>query len=354
MPIDNSKSESALGQIDQNAGLDAGQAPLLDADAEVLQAESISLSSSVPLERAGDRLDVVVADLFPEFSRAKLQGWIKDESLLVNGRACKPKMKLAGGESLQLNATPEVQGEWIAEPMDLEIVYEDAHILVVNKPAGLVVHPAAGNYQGTLLNGLIHYNPSQRLLPRAGIVHRLDKDTTGLMVVAKTELAQTDLVRQMQARTVKRQYEAIVMGDVRQSGVVRGDIGRHPTSRTRMAVVTSGGKEAITHYAGLARYNGFTHLELQLETGRTHQIRVHMAHLGHPLVGDATYGKRLNAKAMRAQPDLVAVDQFHRQALHAAKLGLFHPESGEALQWQVPLPEDMSHLLALIKAAATS
>ncbi|ACR12830.1 ribosomal large subunit pseudouridine synthase D [Teredinibacter turnerae T7901] len=321
--------------------------PLSSADGP----ESNIVEAQVPFTAMDSRLDQVAAELFPEFSRARLQQWIKQGRLTVNGEPAKPKLKLAGGECLRLSVLEEPQGEWLPEPIPLDVVYEDEAILVLNKPAGLVVHPAAGNYTGTLLNGLIHHRQAQSLLPRAGIVHRLDKDTSGLMVVAKTTAAQNNLVAQLQARTVKREYEALAIGEVRSSGFVDAPIGRHPTNRTRMAVVSSG-KPAVTHYTALARFDGFTHLRLQLETGRTHQIRVHMAHLGYPLVGDPVYGRRLPAKLLRENPDLVPLSSLPRQALHAVQLGLQHPASGEYLQWQVPLAEDINNLLLLLRAYA--
>jgi len=225
-----------------------------------------------------------------------------------------------------------------AEAIDLDIVYEDDALLVINKPAGLVVHPGSGNWSGTLLNALLHHAPQLQGVPRAGIVHRLDKETSGLLVVAKTLEAQTDLVRQLQARTVKRHYLALVEGNVEQAGKVEAPIGRHPTTRTKMAVV-SRGKPAVTHYSVLQRFARHTLIECRLETGRTHQIRVHMQSIGHPLVGDPTYGsKRVHA--------------FKRQALHAARLGLIHPVTHAAMEWEAPLPEDMHALLNAMKAEA--
>lgn len=232
-----------------------------------------------------------------------------------------------------------------AESIDLDIVYEDEHILVVNKPAGLVVHPAAGNYTGTLVNALLHYLPQMAELPRAGIVHRLDKDTTGLMVVAKTLAAHNRLVRQLQARSVSREYEAVAIGQFTGPGKVDAPIGRHPKQRKKMAVVPHGGKPAVTHFRVLRRFDWHAHLRLKLETGRTHQIRVHMAHIHHPLVGDPLYGGRFK-KPAGIDPHLAEVlRQFPRQALHAAELGLEHPASGEYMRWTAPLPADMQMLL---------
>ena len=291
----------------------------------------------------GGRLDQVLADMIPEHSRNRLQQWIKAGRVDVDGRTiAEPKHKIYGGESLLVRVdaalTDAEAGRFLPEPMDLRIAYEDAHILVINKPPGLVVHPAAGNWQGTLLNGLLAYDPVFSQIPRAGIVHRLDKDTSGLMVVAKTLAAHTHLIRQLQARSVKRLYRALVCGVPREDGTVNAPIGRDTRQRTRMAV-TSQGKEAITHYRLLEMFPGCSLLECALETGRTHQIRVHMAHLGHPLVGDTTYlgGRRHPLPAPAAH--------FGRQALHARQLGLIHPETGEVMRWTAQAPADMAELL---------
>ncbi|QKX17363.1 23S rRNA pseudouridine(1911/1915/1917) synthase RluD [Microbulbifer sp. YPW1] len=314
----------------------------------------IHIDIEVPAEYAGQRFDQIAADLIPDYSRARLQAWIKGGQLTIDGRSGKPKAKLFGGEMLQLRAELEPQGEWQPQPMDLDIVYEDDSLLVVNKPAGLVVHPAAGNPDGTLLNGLLAHCAGQRNIPRAGIVHRLDKDTSGLMVVAKTLQAQADLVDQLKARTVSRQYDAIVLGVLSGGGTVDAPMGRHRQHRLKMAVLgksgDGGGKEAITHYRLQERFRGHTLVRCQLETGRTHQIRVHMAHIRHPLVGDPLYGGR-NKLPTGADPDLVAaLQQFPRQALHAAELALIHPQTGEPMHWSAPMPEDMLQLLALLRA----
>lgn len=291
----------------------------------------------------GGRLDQVLAGMIPEHSRNRLQQWIKSGRVQVDGNlVTEPKHKIYGGEALQVLVdqvlTEAEAGTFLPEPMDLQVIYEDEHILVLNKPAGLVVHPAAGNWQGTLLNGLLAYNPVFTHLPRAGIVHRLDKDTSGLMVVAKTLAAHTNLVRQLQARTVKRLYRAVVCGVPRVDGTVNAPVGRDQRQRTRMAV-TSQGKEAITHYRLLEMYPGCSQVECILETGRTHQIRVHMGFLGNPLVGDTTYiaGRRFPL------PDPAM--HFGRQALHARQLGLIHPETGEAMKWTAPPPADMADLI---------
>lgn len=311
--------------------------------------ETISRSAQVPADMRGTRLDQAASQLFPDFSRARLQGWIKAGDLKINDRTAKPKEKLAGGEALTLNTTLEQQGDWLPEDIEINIVFEDEHLLVVNKTANMVVHPAVGNYTGTLVNALLHHQSNLVTLPRAGIVHRLDKDTTGLMVVAKTLSAHANLVEQLQARSVSREYEAIATGVIIASGVVEAPIARHPKQRKQMAVVMSG-KEAITHYQVVRRFHGHTRLRLKLETGRTHQIRVHMAYIQHPLVGDCVYGNRVRKLKNITEDLTVALKAFPRQALHAAKLGFIHPASGEYCSWSAPLPNDMRLLLDALKA----
>jgi len=295
------------------------------------------LRESIPVDLAGLRADQALARLFPEHSRSRLQSWLKTGRILIDGKSPDSKSKVWGGETVQLSPEPsdEVLAEQ-AEDIPLNVVFEDDTLLVIDKPAGLVVHPAAGNWSGTLLNGLLAHHAAAATLPRAGIVHRLDKDTSGLLVVARTLEAQTDLVRQLQARSVKRHYYALVHGMPLESGRVEAPIGRHPVQRTKMAVVP-GGREALTHFRVVERFERATLVECSLATGRTHQIRVHMAHIGHPLVGDATYGKTRSA-----DPRL---DAFPRQALHAWQLGLIHPRTGQACRWEVPLPDDFRLLL---------
>ncbi|BDX17377.1 pseudouridine synthase [Halopseudomonas aestusnigri] len=310
--------------------------------------DRIRLSAQVSPESGGQRLDQVAAQLFPDYSRSRLQGWIKDGSLLVDGEVKRTRDIVLGGERLELDAEREIQGEWQAEAIDLDIIYEDDALLVINKPAGLVVHPAAGHQDGTLLNALLHHAPELAKVPRAGIVHRLDKDTTGLMVVAKTIEAQTDLVAQLQARTVSREYECVVVGVMTSGGKVDQPIARHGTQRQKMAVV-AGGKTAISHYRVINRFRAHTHVKVKLETGRTHQIRVHMSYIHFPLVGDPVYGGRLRIPP-GASPELIKeLREFPRQALHARRLELEHPTDGRHMSWQVPLPEDMQHLLALLR-----
>jgi len=283
---------------------------------------------------AGLRLDQALAQLLPEFSRNRLQAWVRDGRVRIDGACAEPKRKLWGGETLDVE--PECAAQESAqrpEHIPLAVVFEDRHIIVVDKPPGLVVHPGSGNWQGTMLNALLHHAPQLAHVSRAGIVHRLDKDTSGLLVVAKTVEAHTDLVRQLQARSVSRRYLALLRGRVAGDGTVDAAVGRHPVQRTRMAVV-SGGRAARTHYRVLERFAGATLVECTLDTGRTHQIRVHMAHLGHPLLGDAAYGARRGDDPA-----------FGRQALHAWRLGLCHPFSQREMQWESPLPADFAGLL---------
>ncbi len=307
--------------------------------------EEINLSAQVPVELGGYRLDQAAAKLFPEYSRSRLQGWIKNGELLVNGQQMRARDKLLGGEQVDVGARLEVEERWEAEAIDLDIVYEDEHILVINKPAGLVVHPAAGHHEGTLLNAVLHHHPGSATVPRAGIVHRLDKDTTGLMVIAKTLEAQTELVAQLQERSMGREYQAVVQGVMTGGGTVDEPMGRHPKHRQKMSVHPMG-KEAITHYRVLDKYRAHTHIRLKLETGRTHQIRVHMSHINYPLVGDPQYGGRFRLpKGITAELQ-ECLRGFQRQALHACKLELWHPESGELMNWEVPLPADMEQLIS--------
>ena len=309
---------------------------------------AIQLSADVPYEMGGQRLDQVAAQLFPEYSRSRLSGWIKDGRLQVDGQSLRPRDTVHGGSRLVLEAEQEAQGEWVAQDIDLDIVYEDEQILVLNKPAGLVVHPAAGHQDGTLLNALLHRVPDLVNIPRAGIVHRLDKDTTGLMVVAKTLQAQTKLVEQLQARTVSRIYEAIVVGVVTAGGTIDAPIGRHGQQRQRMAVM-DGGKLAVSHYRVLERFRSHTHVRVKLETGRTHQIRVHMAHVGFPLVGDPAYGGRFRIPPAASATLVDIIKNFPRQALHARFLELDHPLTGLRMKWEAPLPDDLVWVLTLLR-----
>ena len=305
------------------------------------------MSALVSPQDCGRRLDQVASELFTDYSRARLQTWIKAGQLRVDGQVQAPKQQLLGGETLTIDVYLEPEGHWQPENIPPNIIYEDEQIIVLNKPENRVVHPAAGNRSGTLLNGLLYHCPQLESVPRAGIVHRLDKDTTGLMVVAKTLQAHTDLVAQLQARSVKREYEAVVTGVMTGGGLVDQPIGRHQTQRTKMAVRPDG-KEARTHYSLLQRFTGHSHVRLRLETGRTHQIRVHMASIRFPIVGDDTYAGRFRIHAGASAAVRDAVQNFGRQALHARELGLIHPASGEMVSWDSELPEDMQSLLAVL------
>ncbi|MEZ5539922.1 MAG: 23S rRNA pseudouridine(1911/1915/1917) synthase RluD [Pseudomonadales bacterium] len=315
--------------------------------------ERIQQKAIVASAHSGLRVDQVAAELFAEFSRARLQAWIKSGELLVDGASVRAKDKVQYGSVMTLDAAVPLSENWSAQAIALDIVYQDDALLVINKPAGLVVHPGAGSPDGTMLNALLFHDPELAAVPRAGIVHRLDKDTTGLLVVARTLQAHTELVRQLQARTMKREYEAVVCGVLTAGGKVDAPIGRHPRDRIKMAVVAQG-KPAVTHYRVLQRFETLTHMRCQLETGRTHQIRVHMAHSGHPLLGDALYGARLRLPKQADEATRILLQQFPRQALHAAQLGLIHPESGEYMQWQCPLPADMQHLLQVLRDEASA
>jgi len=310
---------------------------------------TLRLVAVVPADAAGQRLDQVLAALFPDFSRTRLQQWLRAGQVSVDGRSLRARDKVWGGEHITVTATVEVEVPWQGEAMPLEILYEDSALIVLNKPPGLVVHPGAGNREGTLVNALLHHVPELANVPRAGVVHRLDKDTSGLLVVARTLAAHTHLVAQLQARTVKREYFAIIVGVMTAGGTIEAPVGRHRSERTRMAVV-QGGREAVTHYRVLERFRGHSYLRINLETGRTHQIRVHMAHLHYPLVGDPTYGGRLRLPADSSSALQEALRHFKRQALHAGVLGLIHPESGAALQWEAPLPDDMQQLLEALRS----
>ncbi|WP_172962255.1 23S rRNA pseudouridine(1911/1915/1917) synthase RluD [Hydrocarboniclastica marina] len=306
--------------------------------------DHIQLKMQVPAELSEKRLDQAVADLLPEHSRARIQGWIKNEQLRVNGKACKPREKVRMGDSIDIDAIVSGEARWEAQQIELDILYEDEHLIVLNKPAGLVVHPAAGHASGTLVNALLNHAPELDHIPRAGVVHRLDKDTSGVMVVARSLVAHTYLVNQLQARTMGREYAAVVVGAMTGGGVVDAPIGRHPHQRKKMAVVP-GGKPAITHYRLIRRYSGHTHVRCKLESGRTHQIRVHMASIRHPVVGDPVYAGRLRVPAGATEKLRATLGGFSRQALHARILTLLHPETGAEVSWEAPLPQDFVELV---------
>ncbi len=313
--------------------------------------ETEQYTAEIPLELSGLRLDQALAELFPDFSRSKLQSWIKEGHVLLDGEAQNPKRKVFGGEQVLLQAEIELETDCEPEDIPLDIVYEDESLLIVNKPAGLVVHPAAGHREGTLQNALLHHAPSLAGIARSGIVHRIDKDTSGLLMVAKTLKAHKSLVDQLQARDIDREYLALAQGYLTAGGTVDEPIGRHSTDRKRFAV-REDGKPSVTHYRIEERLPGHTLLRVKLETGRTHQIRVHLAHIRHPLLGDPVYGGRLRLLPGGNQALGEALRGFRRQALHAEKLGLEHPSTGEWCEWRVDMPEDFQSLLTSLRQAA--
>ena len=293
------------------------------------------------------RLDQALSALLPAYSRSRLQQWLKTGQLRVDGQIRRPRDPVAGGETVSGELALEPQTVAVAQDIPLDLRYQDADLLVLNKPAGLVAHPAAGNRDGTLVNALLHYCPELATLPRAGLVHRLDKDTTGLLVVARSLRAHTALVDQLQARRIERDYLAVVNGVPVAGGRVEAPVGRHPVDRQRMAV-TPGGKPAVTHYRVLRRFRAHALLRVKLETGRTHQIRVHMAHIRLPLLGDPVYGGRPRLPPGASPRCIEVIQNFRRQALHAERLALIHPVSGERLEWRAEIPADLAELLAAL------
>lgn len=317
-------------------------------------AEIIQHRDTVPESCLGKRFDQTLAEMFPDYSRSRLKEWILAGHVTVDDVVVDvPREKMFGGEQIAINTEIEAEVRFKAQDLPLNIIYEDDDILVINKPAGFVVHPGAGNPDGTVLNALLHHCPQLDVVPRAGIVHRLDKDTTGLMVVAKTIAAQTNLVESLQAREITREYEAIANGIMTAGGVVDEPIGRHATKRTHMAVTFSG-RPSVTHYRVMEKFRLHTRLRLRLETGRTHQIRVHMAHITHPLVGDPVYGGRPRPPKNASEELREMLRQFKRQALHAAMLSLFHPITGEQMTWHADIPEDMVALTNTLRADTKS
>ena len=310
----------------------------------------ITLSAEVQPEQMGQRLDQTLAELFPEYSRSRLKTWIEADLVKLNDRITNiPREKVLGGERIEIIVEVEDETRFEAENIPLNIVYEDDDIIVINKSKDLVVHPGAGNPNGTVLNALLYHYPPIVEVPRAGIVHRLDKDTTGLMVVAKTIPVQTKLVRDLQKRKITREYEAVASGIMTKGGTVDQPMARHATKRTLMAVHPMG-KPAVTHYRIMENYRNYTRLRLRLETGRTHQIRVHMAHIAHPLLGDQTYGGRPRPPKNASEDFMEVLRNFKRQALHAVMLRLAHPITGEMMEWYAPLPDDFVELLNALKA----
>ncbi|MGB9428613.1 MAG: 23S rRNA pseudouridine(1911/1915/1917) synthase RluD [Gammaproteobacteria bacterium] len=302
----------------------------------------------IPGELAGHRLDQALAQLFPEYSRSRLSQWVRDGNVLLDERISRPRDSVVPGQRVRLTVVEEPLVKLEPEALPLDIVHEDAALIVVNKPAGLVVHPGAGNPRGTLQNALLHHAPELLHVPRCGLVHRLDKDTSGLLAVARTLEAHTHLVAALQAREFEREYEAVAVGVMTGGGSVDAPIARHGVDRVRMSV-REGGRAAVTHYRVIKRFRAHTHVSVKLDTGRTHQIRVHLAHIHHPLVGDQVYGRRLAIPADATLTLTEALRGFKRQALHARRLGLVHPVSGEFMRWEAPLPDDLQNLLQALE-----
>lgn len=309
----------------------------------------INFKFIVKAEDQGQRFDKVLAATIAEYSRSTLQEWIKKQWIKIDGLPAIGKQKVKGGETVEITACVEEVTRDQPQPMTLDILFEDEEVLVINKPAGLVVHPGAGIPSGTLLNALLHHHASLNQLPRAGIVHRLDKETSGVMMIAKTPLAYQSLVAQLANRTVSKKYQALVRGEIIAGGTIENEMARHPQNRTKMAVVPEGkGKPAISHYRVLGRYGSYTHLQVTIETGRTHQIRVHMAAIGHPIIGDATYGGRLNFPRGLSEEKRQAILKIRRQMLHAWQLSFSHPKTEEVLSVEAPLPIDFENLLSIL------
>jgi 23S rRNA pseudouridine1911/1915/1917 synthase len=306
------------------------------------------LNIIIPERMTGNRLDVSLSEMLPDYSRSKITSWIKSGDALINQKTFKPKDKASGTEIVCLTLIQKQSNDWIAENIPLNVVYEDEDIIVINKQFGLVTHPGAGNWSGTLANALLYYDPDLSTLDRAGIVHRLDKNTSGLMVIARNEKSQKYLVEQLQSHSVDREYSAIVYGHMIAGGTVDEPIGRDPKDRVKQAI-TSSGKEATTHYRAIDRFKSHTHVKAILETGRTHQIRVHLSHVGHSLIGDPMYGGRVRFPKKASEELKGALLNFKRQALHSKKLSLTHPISGELMSWKADLPVDMKELLEVLK-----
>jgi len=307
-----------------------------------------TLKIIIPERMSGQRLDVALSEMLPDYSRSKITDWIKSGEALINHKTFKPKDKVSGSEMVELTISQKKNNDWLGEDIPLNVVFEDEDIIVLNKSVGMVTHPGAGNWSGTLANALLYYEPNLATLDRAGIVHRLDKNTSGLMVVAKNEKSQKNLVEQLQTHSVSREYSAIVYGHMVAGGTVDEPIGRDTKDRVKQAV-SSNGREAVTHYRVIDRYQNHTHVKAILETGRTHQIRVHLSHIGYPLIGDPMYGGKLRFPKKADEALKAALVGFKRQALHSRKLTLTHPISGKLMSWKAPLPEDMLALLAVLK-----
>ncbi len=305
----------------------------------------------VPAEQAGARADIALAALWPEFSRSRIQRWIKDGQVTLDGKVVRPRDPVPAGAKVVLATTLEPVGDDLPEPIGLDVVYEDPHLIVINKPSGLVVHPGAGNRQGTLVNALLNFAPELVRLPRAGLVHRLDKDTSGLLVIGRTVPIHTRLVEMMQAREIAREYRALVNGVPTGGGTIDEPIGRHPTDRTRMAIRDQG-RAAVTHFTVIERFRAHALLAVKLETGRTHQIRVHLAHRRYPIVGDPVYGRRQLLPSAPSEALIEALRSFRRQALHAARLSFTHPGTGAPAEFEAPLPADFEQVIATLREDA--
>ena len=307
-----------------------------------------TLNIILPKRFLGQRLDIALSEMLPDYSRSKITAWIKSGDALIDNKTFKPKDKVNGYETIQLILNHKENNDWLPEKINLNIVFEDKDIIIINKPFGLVTHPGAGNWSGTLANALLHYDSNLSNLDRAGIVHRLDKNTSGLMVVSKNAKSQKYLVEQLQNHSVEREYSAIVYGHMISGGSINEPIGRDPKDRVKQAVLING-KEAITHYRAIDRFKNHTHVKAILETGRTHQIRVHLSHQGYPLIGDPMYGGRVRFPKKACQELKDELRNFQRQALHSKKLTLIHPVTGKSMTWKVDLPDDMQELLNILK-----
>jgi 23S rRNA pseudouridine1911/1915/1917 synthase len=311
--------------------------------------QHIHLTNHITVGLQGLRLDQALAKLFPEYSRSCLQNWITMGYVTVNGQKIRPRDKAHPGQLVEIHAPLEDQKDWQPQNIPLDILFEDESVIVINKQSGLVVHPGAGNLHSTLVNALLYHAPELKVLPRAGIVHRLDKDTSGILIIARSLEAHNYLIKEMQNRAIHREYEAIVQGNIIAGGSVNKSVGRHPTQRTKMATLNRGGKPAITHYKVIEKFRAHTSLVIQLETGRTHQIRVHMAFISHPIVGDPLYGGRARVPAGCSEELLQRLQSFKRQALHAKKLIFKHPLTGQTMSLTAPLPEDIQQLITSLR-----
>lgn len=341
--------------LDSTSAATITKHPQANSPLAVSNGQSISAQHIVTEEQTGLRVDKLAAKVFTEFSRAQLQGWINEDKLLVDGISQKPKYRVKAGETLSLSATLEQHGEDLPENIPLDIIFEDETVLVINKPVGMVVHPGAGNWTGTLVNALLYHYPEQQHLPRAGLVHRIDKDTSGLLLIAKTKIAQLDLTNQLKDKSVYRHYQCVVAGSAEslmRHRHINEPIGRHRSMRTKMTV-TDQGREAMTHLIKITALNdSYCLVDVKLETGRTHQIRVHLSHVGHPLVGDKVYGGRRQLRAGLTEAQRAAIIGFPRQALHAYTLGFVHPVSGENIEVTAPLPSDIETLITILQDKA--